>query len=554
MDKEAEIRRWDGVEILDILRYHVSPSLWYITDSRSCRLVCRSWSVAFPLWRVQIRPSTLESKSDVLTKVMASVSTVSIKGGEESCLDWVCGAVAENLNLRALLVQKLASLAAAEKVCQILRLNLPLLRDLELGIPSGSEISGDQISDVLSGALAETRSPIAELEISNLKSLKLLDAALPKTLKWLHVGTRVSDNLEPLLQFIKRNQAVTWLNISLFFGRSVDHGEGAPVPQRLADAFAADTTVTTLELGGTEWKAAHELFAALRTNRNLRRLLLRWIPIKAQHLSSVVDCLCQNDTLTSLSFSLNTLDEKVGPALCRLFELNRSLKKLRVDMDSPVDLSSMFAGLAKNSTLRKLCMSHVDSHFIEQLSDCIISTHGTEFARLERIEISYTSMDETAASKLADAVAGLTNLRILDLFVIEAGPSCAESFARMIETSKSLEMLGLYGCKPGDEGLIRICEAVKKSASLVEIALGGEAHSESAVLAVHDMISTYKRLEFLDFSGTDIPLRFKQLFSDAVLQNPNMYRCEVCFRPDENSPEGDSESLDLKHELTKQYW
>eukprot|EP01122_Echinamoeba_exundans_P008110 TRINITY_DN2626_c0_g2_i1.p1 TRINITY_DN2626_c0_g2~~TRINITY_DN2626_c0_g2_i1.p1 ORF type:complete len:546 (-),score=77.28 TRINITY_DN2626_c0_g2_i1:95-1732(-) len=536
---------WDGLEILDILRYHVSPALWYNSDARSCRLVCRSWSEAFPLERVQIGPSASESKSDIRTHILSTVCTLSISDSSSSSLEWIRDAVAQNRNLRSLSFEQLAGVPAAETLVHVLRCNLPRLRQLEIG--SSYEIAPEIVS-MLASALAETRSPITRLDISNLKALTLLENALPKTLRRLHIGTYPHTN-ELIEQFIKCNQTVTSLKISRLYHASVE--EDAILAQRLAGALASNTTITKLDFGGIDLKNGNELFAALRTNKTLRHLRLGWVVVEAQHVTTIVDCLCQNATLQSLSLSLESWDEN---ALGRLFEHNKSLKKIHIDTENPSDLSNMFPGLAKNSTLRKIKFSRVDSHFIERLSECLISTLGTEFVRLEKIEISYSSMDETAASKLADAVGGLTNLRILDLFVVDAGPSCAESFARMIETSKSLEMLGLYGCKPGDEGLIRICEAVKKSASLVEIALGGEAHSESAVLAVHDMISTYKRLEFLDFSGTDIPLRFKQLFSDAVLQNPNMYRCEVCFRPDENSPEGDSESLDLKHELTKQYW
>jgi hypothetical protein len=511
---------------------------------------------------MRIDPDQLTAQGDRFDNLARRSLRIRIKNGNKLSLEWLCSVTLDHRDLRGLSIHTAKPMTPEEAGCiaRILQFDLPQLRELTLGT-DGDGVPDAEAIRVVSEALASTQCPIRELDMREIKvglvtAELLVDALLrgPVTLRSLNLSdTDFKTSIhEAVSRLVQENTRISKLRIPRLYSDVIAPAAGPHPLQSFVEILGSNRVLKSLNfnVGGAE---AHTIFSALRSNDTLRSLRIHWCAIHPRHLPFIVECLCQNRRLQKLVLSVSSADDGIGTALCTLLEQNTSLKKLNftIDNGSTADLSTLLPGLAKNSTLRELKISYPDHNFIEKLADCLLSTHGTEFARLERMDIEYSSVDGNAASKLADAVISLPNLKNLDLFVVEAGPTSAPAFARMIEGSTSLEVLGLYGANLGDEGLILVCEALKKSLSLREVALGGATHGDAALLAVCEMIYSCKSLQFLDFSGTAIPHRLKPLFEDAVLRNMNMSRCELCFHHYETSPEAEEESMDLKQELIK---
>jgi hypothetical protein len=527
---------WTSLELVDILRHHVSTIL-YTTRSRSkaCRLVCRAWCSAFPPHCVKATPAAIQKHPDELQVILVTTYSVYLPNACSSGVEWLAKALGPNRNLVALYLE-LPGLTEmdASAIATLISVKFARLQSFKL-------FTGDDpckpVFRPVADALGDTPNNLRSLDLSNCHLQDFDSAALlvalrgNRTIRRLHLSGRSLSpaGQENLLEFIKENRIVTDLLCS---GSQFHHV--TDFDSRLRDVLAADTTLRLLDL--KNYKSFAIIFDAFKHNHTLRSLNLLQSLFDAAALSNVFSALRHNQGLQSLSLTVFNPFSAAPTVLGDFFKSNATLKKLDInfgidDADFEdreyryLDFGPMVDGLAQNSTLSCLTLVEFPSVIASHLADLIEHRGGGRAFR----KICIQDINSTEyAPRFVSALARLPRLESLNMTWEQPGPDSAEAFVALVERSTTLKKLLIHQCRLGDAGMIRLCAAAAKSPTLRHLSFGGQQFQESVYFAVCDLIAQTRSLQRLEFDESKIPIRYRPMFEEA-LQGSCISECFLTF-------------------------
>eukprot|EP01122_Echinamoeba_exundans_P010514 TRINITY_DN3954_c0_g1_i1.p1 TRINITY_DN3954_c0_g1~~TRINITY_DN3954_c0_g1_i1.p1 ORF type:complete len:588 (-),score=77.80 TRINITY_DN3954_c0_g1_i1:796-2460(-) len=550
-ESESITPDWAGSHVLDILRHHVSPALFHLySDPAACRLVCRSWRDVFSLAAVVITPKRFREHLRALTYMIKSTESIKLIGASTRCLDWLARIAHEGLQLVSLKL-KFYQLTpeAASSVSKLLNIKIPHLRSLKLDF---NDAPPQEYFRLIADAIADPPNTLNSIEISwphnQDGGADALFVALSRnsTVRELFLGYSclLRQSQDGLLHLLETNRTIT----HLAHGSSTYLGGGPHnFPDQLFRALETNTTLKVLNISSAQPSAAS--FASFRHNHTLEKLNLEFALLAAEAKPVIFSSLELNRGLKELKISFYSANYDAPSALGKFFATNSTLQTLRLKIGSPPELEydPMFEGLASNTSLTCLDVDELSPKFCDKLAE-FLEKHARN-CPLRELVIQYSEI-EMYGPRLVNALALLPRLESLDFTSAPTGPDSAAPLAELVEKSSSLKQLCLYKSSLGDAGLVLLCNAVVRNSTLRKLEIGGDEHDDSVSFAVLDVIKKCTWLQVLDFAGTEIPVKYRPMFEDAVTLSP-LDLCFLTFADKDSDGGSNEESIELVTELQK---
>jgi hypothetical protein len=515
MDASSISPNWAGLELLDILRYHVNPSLHHTSKTiASCRLVCRAWRSSFYFDSIQIDPDLILECTEGSNRLINQASHLTFSIGDSSSLQWFDSiANPRNSSFASVNFFMLRGTTTddAEYIYQFLSLKWAHLKSFTFR--SNGSLSAEHLG-LIAEAIGNTPISLESLsfDINSTEAegsaALLLSVLRNKTIRELDLShcALAEDSGNSVIDFIKQNRTITSLNLGHNYDIEYD-------PIRLREAIATDTTLRELNL---DYCPIDESFyQAFEYNSTLISLSTQSATFEGGQLPAIFAALQRNNTLQSLKIGFDSMCEGAPIALGMFLKTNTTLQKLKIGFEDHCALyfGPMFDALTQNPTLTALDVSSVAPNFSKHLA-CFIE-QGRVGIAFRQISIQLSDISKKA-SRLMRALATLPKLERLNFTSSMLGPNSVDAIADLVEASTSLKKLDLYQCQLGDEGVIRVCAAVARNSTLRHLCFGGDTHKEPVFIAVCDLIAKHTSLECLDFSGSDITADYRPMFEEAI--------------------------------------
>eukprot|EP01122_Echinamoeba_exundans_P016629 TRINITY_DN848_c0_g2_i1.p1 TRINITY_DN848_c0_g2~~TRINITY_DN848_c0_g2_i1.p1 ORF type:complete len:552 (-),score=44.38 TRINITY_DN848_c0_g2_i1:688-2343(-) len=508
---------WTSYLLVDILRYHVAPTLYGKTvDAAVCRLVCTAWRAAFVLPHLVVTPELIHNDSEDLKRSVQQARSLKLTEAVSSALQWLTAIATPGSNFVSLsLTFPGIFRGEASSLSTLLGVRLPHLRTLKLYSHAAPLFIHFRL---IAEALGDTPNSLETLDLAGCGIGDECATALLTALRRNSTIRRLSlsqcglsrDSHDILLDFMKENRTVTDLILKSNDALLENHDS---FPQRFCEVLASDTTLRTLDL--SRINVPPQIFDALKQNSTLQELKLVWCQIPAVNLVSLLAALENNRCLRKLTAYADSFDAGAVQAIGKTLKSNTTLQKMHLDGSRffEVNFGPAFDGLAQNTSLRSLNVDPLNVHSMESLVE-FLEQHGAQCS-LTKLAL-YLPETELHIVRVVRALSLLPRLQTLDFKLSPLGPDSAEPLAVMIARTTSLTDLRFSRLRVGDAGFIRLCAAVGQSSTLRRLDVGEDSYGEVVFPHVFDMITRSPALEDLEFSGTLIPVKHKPLFEQAV--------------------------------------
>jgi hypothetical protein len=526
MDVSSVEHSWASAELIDILRYHVNPTLRYAGKTvASCRLVCRAWCSAVDFATLAITPEAIRDNTLSSLDFVKKSRSITFYTGDSSSLEWFRSVATPQNSFFVSLALMFPQITEQDSkfVCELLSLKWSHLRSFRI---HATELLRADRAPSIAEAIAITPNSLESISFS---FCSMTDEVLAILLSALHRNKTVrrldlsncaltETSGDAIINFIENNRTITWLNLADNYNLEWN-------PILLRDAVAFDTTLR--ELNMSFCRVEDSLYGAFDRNHTLRSFNGNAGAHPGDSLPSIFATLQRNSGLRKLNIGFNSTCDNTATVLGDFFKTNTTLQKLAIQLEGyrELDFNPMFIGLAANSALTSLDVSDFASTYAEHLAIMIENHEGGFLFRTIAIQHSDLSI---SAPRLFRALALLPRLEKLNFHCSDLGPVAADGLAALVDTSTSLKKLFLFRCGLEDEGLMRLCAAASRNSNLRQLSIGGDRHEEPVFVAICDLIAKSSSLERLDFSGSYIPIKHKPMFDEALARS-YITKCDLLF-------------------------
>ena len=293
----------------------------------------------------------------------------------------------------------------------------------------------------------------------------------------------------------------------------------------LAQAFCENTTLRIMDLSGNliETKGAMPLATLLRNDKSQKVVLMSKNNFEgAYHLTLG---LCDNTIVRQLDLALNPIGTEVAMALAELIHSNKSLvvvhmRNCTIGIEGICPLAQAFC---ENTSLRIMDLSG------NPVGAMALATLLRNNKSLKEVRMSMNTFEGTYHLSLA--LCDNTAVRKLDLALNPVGTEVVMALAELMHSNKSLEEVDLRSCSIGSEGACHLAQALRESNTLRKLDLSYNPIRTKGALALAELIHDNKSLEEVDMRNCNVGSEGACHLAQALCKNYKLRRLDLSYNP-----------------------
>jgi Ran GTPase-activating protein (RanGAP) involved in mRNA processing and transport len=274
--------------------------------------------------------------------------------------------------------------------------------------------------------------------------------------------------------------------------------------EAIADFLKNNNTLTSLTLTRNSMgdEGAKIIANALRENRTLISLHLDRNRIGDEGIKEIADALKHNPILTSIDLSWNFIGSKGAQAVINASQNNGSLTSINLNANNIgyENPQEIVAALSDNHTLTSLDMG---TNNLGDKGTYAIASALENNDTLTELKLYANNIGSEGAEKLANALQHKHTLKVLNLNTNLINHNGAQAIANTLNTLK-LTSLHLSMNNIGDEGACAIAHNLKDNNTLTLLNLSANDINNTGTQEIAIALGENKTLKLLDLNVNDI--------------------------------------------------
>jgi len=259
-------------------------------------------------------------------------------------------------------------------------------------------------------------------------------------------------------------------------------------------------------------------------------------------LTSLVNAMASNTTITTLYLNNSGIDDNVAGELAKIFSKNKTLQNLYLEKNkiTNVGISSIARALVakENFTLKKLIIQGNSNVFPYGARNFLISlqppptlspedrrilAYITQNASSTKWDFTNQNITGNGAKTIVGEIKRYKQMEILALGYNMLFNTGVRAIADELKKNSTLKYIGLQGNNITDKGGITVlADALKQNTTLLALWLDGNKITDDGAIALAEALKQNKTLISLSLSGNNISYEGAKVIVEALEENKKL--------------------------------